>query len=296
MMQKNLIKKANQLVEEIQKSSHKSISTNHARSFCGESDFVEIIKHLKYEELIENNNSGYQLTSKGYKYHPTKSKLKNLWKYVVGFSIFIAALIAFLNNGVSLFDGSQKLTEKPISVNIKDNSQPTSVETNSNLLNVESIYFDLNKDEIIDTIMLFQYANKDYLKSEFQSIKIIKSGEGYFYANLIEPYDFINPIINSKYNLIKSERLIITEVDSFYYVIISSKSSNEQLGNVSIFGMQNNMNPVFESRFTIDSISASTNKYYKYCLYGLIADSTTNKQVAYGISHPKYDEPFHRIE
>jgi hypothetical protein len=163
-------KKAKRLVLEMQKNQYKSITTENAQKFC-EENFVEIIKHLKYEGWIENNsNRGYVLTSKGYKFHP----IKKYWGYLVVFALFIVGLVAFLNNGIDLFNKSKQLT-------IDDNKSISSTEL---VLNTRPLLFELEdlslkkikKDSIfiksigigkiiLDSIVLSKvsFTDEDYL-------------------------------------------------------------------------------------------------------------------------------------
>ena len=109
MTKREINKKSKLLILEIQKNPHKSITAQNAQTFCGD-NFVEIIKHSKYEDWIENSNQGYQLTSKGYKFHPTKALVKKYWGYLALFAAIMIGLVSFFNGGIDLFNKSKKFT------------------------------------------------------------------------------------------------------------------------------------------------------------------------------------------
>ena len=144
---------------------------------------------------------------------------------------------------------------------------------------------------------MYKYADKTYSGSQFQSIKITKSGAGYLYANLEEPYDILNEELIKKYSQIDSKRVIITTVDSCNYLIISSKKKAAELGLLSIYSLQGISNPVFNDRLILDSISTIEHKYYKNCLFAKELTESTDSFVntMYNIPHCKYDDPIRKI-
>jgi len=170
---KDINKIAKRLILEIQKNPHKSITTNDAKVFCGE-NFVEIVKHSKFESWIENSNQGYQLTSKGYNFHPTKALLGKYWGYLVGIALFIVGLVTFLNGGIDLFNKSKQL----------NNEDTKSIPKTELVLNTDPLIFELKdlslkefkKDTIfvksigsgniiLDSLLLskVKFTDKDYL-------------------------------------------------------------------------------------------------------------------------------------
>lgn len=174
MTRKEINKKGKLLIIKIQQNSHKSISTSSARDFCGEENFVEIIKHLKYEGFLEKNSQGYQLTAKGYKFNPTKALLRKYWGYLVLFAAFMVGLVTFLNGGLDLFTKTKQLNKE----------ENKSINETELVLNTNSLIFELNdlslkefkKDTIfiksvgpgniiLDSLLLsnVKFTDKDYL-------------------------------------------------------------------------------------------------------------------------------------
>ena len=158
---------------------------------------------------------------------------------------------------------------------------------------VETIILDLTRDGNNDTIELYQYTSKKYKDSEFQSIGINISKGSRFYCNLSEPHDYFDSTQIKRYNLVKSKRVIVTKIDSDYYVLISSKTKNGKLGLLNIFGVyKDNIFISLTRRLQLDSIVKIDEKYYENVLFAKEQiDSTLKiKNVVYSISSLEFEE------
>ena len=100
MISKKDKKKAFELIKLMQKQPHKGVSSDEASSFCTEDNFTEIIKFLKYSDLIESGvHPQYILTNKGY--HHTK--FKHAVNYLKKNMIFLSILVGFIIQGFTIY-------------------------------------------------------------------------------------------------------------------------------------------------------------------------------------------------
>jgi hypothetical protein len=225
-------KKAKNLILNIQKNPHKSITTTNARDFCGEELFVEIIKHLKYEGWIENSNQGYQLTSKGYKFHPTKEKLKKYWKYIVVVVAFIIGLVAFLNSGIDLFNKTEKI------INKKENQVSTVIDNKDN-----SNLSDKNSTNQLDTIL--EYNNPKTLDLTKHQLFIDTTRNSDFFKNLVKINQSQSTVKFLKMSMkeIGVDNQISINIKDFPYTFIAVRKLNNEF---VLYDRCNGNDPVFQ--------------------------------------------------
>jgi hypothetical protein len=201
--------------------------------------------------------------------------------------IFIANILFFgcVNTNLKNNDSSKDSISIIDSVLVQKTISPVKL--------VETIIFDLTQDGTNDTIELFQYISEKYEDSEFQSIGINYSKGSRFYSNLYEPYDYFDSIQNKKFNLIKSKRIIVTKIDSDYYVLISSKAKNGKLGLLDIIGVyKDNLYISLTRRLQLDSIVKIDEKYYENVLFAKEQNDSTLeiKNVIYSIPKAEFEE------
>ncbi len=188
-------------------------------------------------------------------------------------------------------------TELKVKTNKKtriDTSNTSKKNNYSRIDEVEKIIFDLNNDNNLDTITLYKYYPKDYKENQFQSIRIKLANSSEFYSNLPEPFGLFNNELLNKYSLIDSRRVLITEIDSSLYIMISSKTIKNKIGYLNIYNtFKDIINFSLNERISLDSIVSINNKYYDNALFAkkYLNKTSELKTVIYPIPHSKYEDP-----